>query len=104
MALLGRGQIVIEKLGIMPGPWVVDGNDINYLGDPDIWYRICQVPIHRKFPGNLNLILAAPEMLEALIERSLSEDKKCGIRDWSLIEVIEKATGKSWKEIKEIIK
>ncbi len=59
---------IIEKLGITPGPWVVDGNDINYLGDPDIWYRVCQVPIHRKFPGNLNLISAIPEILEALVK------------------------------------
>ena len=78
---------IIEKLGISPIKRKY------YFFSTNRHFDIDEV---RKLEQQRN------EMLEALIERSLSEDKKYGIRNWSLVEAIEKATGKTWQQIKEL--
>lgn len=42
------------------------------------------------------------EMLEALIKQELSHEK-CNAVSESIVKIIEKATGKKWDKIKEII-
>ena len=96
-----------EKLGITPGPWIIASGDVNYIGDPDWFYRICAVSSHRKYPNNQKLIATAPEMLEALIELALifgnMTDEEAGDLLGPTVKVIEKATSKSWQEIKELL-
>jgi len=112
---------IIEKLGITPGPWKV--NDAKFAGDEvvdcsgrtsdesDIVYANCN---NEQWKGNLKLIAEAPEMLEALIEATIEImnndineykwSKKDAIRrNDGYISVIEKATGKTWEEIKELL-
>lgn len=99
---------LIEKLGITPGPWITAGNDINYIGDPDWFYRICHVSQHSKFPNNQNLIVTAPEMflwITGMIKCADSNDMLKAAQLLELApEIIEKATGKTSPEIKELIK
>ena len=93
----------IEKLGITPGPWgirglkndryiapVFSGSMSMYSG----WFNGCD-------DLDAQLIAAAPEMLEALIDHAYSNEN-----DWNVLwatSIIEKATGKTWQEIKELI-
>ena len=73
---------MVEKLGITPGPW-----KITSLSEPDL--------------DNF-VIAAAPEMLDALIDIAMcdfedEEDHKY------ITDIIEKATGRTWAEVKELI-
>lgn len=111
---------IIEKLGITAGPWyVMDeglGNKGNfptvYATNEDLNYvcvcndRLVTKPIDNL--KNAKLIATAPEMLEDLIESRKFYDRLPA--EWfpefivaRLTETIEKATGKSWEEIKGII-
>ena len=94
---------IIKKLGITPGPWTINHHDINYINDPEWFYRVCEVSLHRKYPGNICLIAAAPEMLEALIKSEIMDEKLHGGNDFDNQKIIEKATGKTWEEIKELL-
>lgn len=104
---------MIEKLGITPGPWeastdsqygkkhwAVKGKEwtVALCGDiNDEW---------EKETGHNDsvLIAAAPEMLEALIDRCLLLDKfRDALAYDHLIRIVEKATGKTWQEIKELL-
>ena len=109
---------IIEKLGIKPGPWrwvecgtgwfynLIDSNDSHIVsieigdGDPED-----KEPL---------LMATAPELLEALID--VCVDGSCDMcTDWKECKlslactlkvyghIIEKATGKTWEEIKELI-
>lgn len=106
---------LFEKLGITPGPWEVSQQKESSLSflkeihivDSNGYY---QCGIHKAnstlSKKDAHLIAAAPEMLEALIDAfeligciEVNEDKDFNIDQW-LLPVIEKATGKSWEEIK----
>jgi len=94
---------LIEKLGITPGPWtsrrgciagIFDGGMTMYDG----WYN-------EPDEADLRLMTAAPEMLEALItfrdDISAEAEEESGIY---IDDIIEKATGKTWAEVKELLK
>lgn len=127
-------KTIAEKLGITKCPWkckedlidggfvVVDGNDTDIcLVDYD---NISMSPARDIDKFNAQLIATAPEMLEALIDTMVSFDKLFDkIPDGSNVEygelvlikemstaydrfkpIIQKATNKSWEEIKELLK
>lgn len=94
---------IIEKLGITEGPWM-RGNYIEMISGNN--------------ERDMRVFSAAPEMLEALkdewvfIEKCLavwadsideSFRKKLMSRQLDLESIIQKATKKTWEEIKEII-
>jgi hypothetical protein len=112
---------IIEKLGITPGPW--DFRIIRGVYDSEYSIRIPTDDKHQ-------LVMEyAPEMLEALLksirqhyycedtwyscpkapEGCANDDDgdecTCGANDWNnyVIGIIEKATGKTWEEIKQLI-
>ena len=123
---------IIEKLGITPGPWKRSSfiNFPKYKNNSEEWkeknrieekrrvYSIDGVFISRSESNfnnyeidhnNAQVIAASPEMLEALIDivsemepyhRQGMEDKGLYIKG---IKVVQKATGKTWQEIKELI-
>lgn len=121
-----KQKSIIEKLGITPGPWNVDKN---YLCDvqckdgeiSSIWrksangenFNISGAFLEKnEAHKNAQLIAAAPEMLEALIAQMNlivnlhhMENQHIEIsRVNHLVEdAIEKATNKSWSEIKELL-
>lgn len=98
----------LNKLGITPTPWVLK----KYSNDPFETYKedercelqwedeqnICDC-IYTKADGLL--FFNAPEMLEALINVGL-ENTDYTERHNKCREAAEKATGKSWEEIKEL--
>lgn len=102
---------IIEKLGISASPWVLnhvlsDHVEVERTGD-SVAYDITS-------DENAQLIATAPEMLEALIDCTFdmldrydleNPSLNPGIRDWIgyNITIIQKATNKSWSEIKELI-
>ena len=96
---------IIEKLGITPGPWKYDKRH-EFIESERDGQRICYEASISKDGA---LIAAAPEMLEALIEDIESYEFSPGdmhshydyIRNKK---IVEKATGKTWEEIKELIK
>lgn len=86
----------IDKLGFTPGPWY-EANSPGHQGlviSESTGMNIA-VTYDEK---DAALIAAAPEMLEALIEHC---DAVEDVEIDSLLEVIEKATGKTWKEIND---
>ncbi len=102
---------ILEKMGITPGPWKITGAyghliaPENSENPRDIicesWERVIG---NRVKSETFNLIAAAPEMLEALIEYEL-DDRTIYAEGYSpAVGIIEKATGKTWEEIKELIK
>lgn len=96
---------IIEKLGITPP------DEVRIVGD--VWkvYDLAGLPqphvsndlffeqgkILKKILDNKN------EMLEALIRLELQLEILTGEDDFEIKQVIEKATGKTWEEIKEIL-
>lgn len=115
---------IIEKLGITPGPWM-GGDDKRkkmrsthgYLGNryKDIFTMIAVYSTNTEsehsgdeLEANQKLILAAPEMLEALIDsveicEDFFDDGEPGMPLYEQKKIIEKATGKTWSEIKGIV-
>ncbi len=94
---------LIEKLGITPGPYI------------HIIYDHGGSRLYREEGGNRNLICdtygqkenalcfsQAPEMLEALIKQELSHEK-CNAVSEPIVKLIEKATGTTWPEIKDLL-
>ncbi len=106
-------ESIIEKLGITPGQWKAEHN-------PHLGHHVFEsgkyIPIASHISRNdILLIASAPEMLEALIDsvmiaveieqalgNHLSEFKE-DMKSDKRIQAIEKATGKSWEEIKELL-
>lgn len=96
---------IIEKLEITPGPW-----DTNL----DDYHDLCIYDSNGNWLANLNdkkenalLLAAAPEMLFWIIGMLQSRDKNDMEKGSKLLdlgdELIQKATEKSWKEIKELL-
>jgi hypothetical protein len=103
---------ILEKLKITPGPWYWTWSEEEgslYPPSPD-GIHAANEGILEYVPRNTtllerhkDLIAAAPEMLHALINIGLYGALRHE-QDWRKIEyVIEKATGMSWQEVKEII-
>lgn len=115
---------MIEKLGITPGPWSVphfanpDSRcDCGYIFCDPSGNTICEVFYKRdkdrysehrgrqEASANARLIATAPEMLGALIKvyNNRGEADKLYIIADRLKPIIEKATGKTWEEIRGLI-
>jgi hypothetical protein len=97
---------MIEKLGITPGPWVPDFDEYD---DINAGKNLVACSIANR--KDTKLIAAAPEMLEALIEFVMDVEEAYGLsrEDFlkntkPVLNLIEKATGKTWEEIKDLIK
>ena len=94
---------MIEKLGITPGPtsWITTGADNVYLITntkryrDTTWNAIIETPY---FP-DVRIYAAAPDMLEALIDHAIANEKEWGCQ-WA-VAIIEKATGRTWEEVKQ---
>lgn len=93
---------IIEKLGLMPIKELKRSPENGFLIEEQETY-------------NLNLVKAAPEMLEALIELvkesindkmafygSTKTTKEITNYYYDEINIIEKVTGKTWKEIEDL--
>ena len=120
---------ILKKLGITPGPWKwgwvedhmpqLEGNvEYSDMNPILISYDCgCKTREHdkacplRPTEADRNLIAMAPEMLEALIEFVIDVEISYGSKKEDflkntkpVINLIEKATGKTWEEIKELLK
>jgi hypothetical protein len=72
-----------------PGPWMKEGPWITGNEGETL------AQVYSEYEADARLIAAAPEMLEALIDA-------CRTIQWEKgVKAIEKATGKTWEEIKE---
>lgn len=90
---------ILEKLGITPGPWECRCGW--WIGKDKKCIATCDDNIS-------SLIAAAPEMLEALIEGIVSYEDCFDDSEYCEYTVnqklaVEKATGKPWDEIIEIL-
>ena len=97
---------MMEKLGITPGPWKTEKCS-TYCGSP-------RCGLFWPGPGSFTqgtgyseddarAIATVPEMLEAMIKIGLYLeliDHNIGYQHSNLINTLEKATGKTWEEIK----
>ena len=95
---------MIEKLGITPGPWTVHEIEAKvYAGDNPVCGMLWPTDARSVYETrrNAELIAAAPEMLEALIELYADWENVDYHVDW-IKSIIVKATGKSWEEIKRL--
>jgi hypothetical protein len=103
---------ILEKLKITPGPWYWTWSEEEgslYPPSPD-GIHAANEGILEYVPRNTtllerhkDLIAAAPEMLEALIKEALQAESEWGRAQMETEEAIEKATGRTWREVKEII-
>ena len=108
---------LIEKLGITPGPWKwgIEDDTISqsiYVSkvedgkaDADICCLSCNNYSADSERYDAALIAAAPEMLEALIElTNIHPANITGMISWwdKAYQIIEKATGKTWAEVKAL--
>lgn len=94
---------IIEKLGITNGPWETY-NDVRHNAPFSVIIGKdgCGLSVNIENKKNSRLIASAPEMLEALIMMGM-ENTSYQKRHDKCREIAEKATGKTWKEIKELL-
>ena len=112
---------IIEKLGISASPWEVIEDDMGYQLEGNYGESIAYMEVP-KDPNDSDrqLIASAPEMLEFIIKnmyREIDPDpypcydvcNYCGDSheshyvDCEGIKIIQKATNKSWEQIKELL-
>jgi hypothetical protein len=100
---------MLSKLGITPGPWEwnglagIHGSDVECTRCANVYVEGEIELSQEEADANARLIAAAPEMLHALINIGLYDALRHE-QDRNKIEyVIEKATGRTWQELKEII-
>jgi len=80
----------------IPGPWEADYDEIDDIIKGNEWIATVVKRV------NTRLILAAPELLEALIELLKAETQDIVVyAEIRAEKAIEKATGKTWAEIRE---
>jgi hypothetical protein len=105
---------MIEKLGITPGPWEwngfagIHGSDVECTRCANVYVEGEIELSQEEADANARLISAAPEMLEALIENMMDWERTVGdenkLEDMRrTLDAIEKATGRTWQEVKEVI-
>lgn len=98
---------IIKDLGITEGPW--KNSPFKIVIDENLTGEICNYNSDDREDSvntsNGKLIATAPEMLEALIEcvETFGGGTENGQTFW-LTKIIQKATGKNWEEVKELIK
>ena len=105
----------IEKLGITPGPWLykeLTGGSARIGTEEDMVvassgfeFTLKSQSVQRR---NALLIASSPDMLEALIKYLVIGEGTIAIADLvhtelAFKDIVEKATGKTWQEIKELI-
>ena len=121
---------ILSKLGITEWPWVVGEKENYYSFDGTIEEKklleinniplrfpalgigtntggVAIIPLDESNNANAKLIAAAPDMLEALILEVRNHEKN-GIGEgyqWNELakDLIQKATNKSWEEIKDLL-
>ena len=123
---------IIEKLGIVPAPWEVkrpNHADLvvlpkkAMLGDGRYYFCFGGTSDVAEREAHLNIVATAPEMLQVLIEDCLEYEEfykrqgyklqdllleygEDGVQEYKSfmrkVKVIEKATNKTWEEIKSI--
>ena len=108
-----------KKLGITGGDWSISADEDEYRIENNAKGFICQ-HAETSLKANAHLISCAPDMLIALIKSALTYEKYAEIhtnkrteegmkkalknKEMSVYQatVIEKATGKTWEEVKEL--
>ncbi len=90
---------IIEKLGITKGNHYYDGSEDGFILIKG--KKVATACFVTKEDGML--YAAAPEMLEALIEIQESIDMSVDGPYYDIEPIIEKATGKTWNKIKELL-
>ena len=106
---------IIDKLGITKSPWGMATektrfgkiNIISSQLDNKRYSDICESTFNKKNNPDMNLIASAPEMLEALIDLMTCDALKgfhSVIDNSKYSKIVEKATNKSWEEIKDLLK
>lgn len=95
----------LEKLGITPGPWETNlwGITDSNVSKEKRRHIAFIPPDHERKQCNANLMAAAPEMLETLIEIGKDQELHEGGVDYIIKDAIELATGRTWEEVKELI-
>lgn len=111
----------MKQFDFTPGPWYVmkggfgerpDHSTVYATGDELNFIATCAdfatiKPVNNL--ANARLIATAPEMLEALIDMVKAQERYCEFHNSNKnilnqrIAIIEKATGKTWGEIKAIV-
>lgn len=98
---------ILKKLGITPGPWIARKGAGWYISAdamPDCAMLVTGKS-NEEEKRNTEFIASAPEMLEALLDWCLYWEKHfepSKIFEHSIF-IIEKATGKTWDEIKKLM-
>ena len=107
---------IVEKLGITTRQWSF--KPFTYAWESKVsTYEVHHGPDGECVAGSVavmedaRLIAAAPEMLDALMQRANAIDRKGGdhmtlneeLEFTHISGIIEKATGKTWEEIKELL-
>ena len=91
------------NLNITPGPWTVDDTEAKvYAGENPICAMLWPTDIRSVYEtrANAELIAAAPDMLTELIEMyDAWEDVEYHCD--AVKRIIEKATGRTWEELKK---
>jgi hypothetical protein len=106
---------MLEKLKITPGPWeylteIICINDYPFsyahrvkIGNETLTVTARGDEEETEQVNNTRLIAAAPEMLEVLIGIGRYQECNGWDIDEHIMPIIEKATGRTWEEVKELI-
>lgn len=102
---------MISKLGITEGPWEIGESLSGRIGVKAGSDMICTVApewVSDKHSGNLKLISVAPEMLLVIIAMLKAAEEGNAFKGAEVLDlmgkVLDKATGKTYTEIMEVLK